>query len=431
MLIRELQEYSKEKKFCDSAVKILTAREGRKMKIGKNGIEYTIDEHRKISNEGEKILKSYRSKGKCMYGKCGNNAIFSHVISERGSLSSIANHGKVGYFESRREDLNRELNFKKNHINRVAGFKGFCSVHDNQLFECIDNNSDVKTGSEILLQSYRSVCKALHEEGCYPFLELSKELDFDMLKQYLQYDNAFANMDIDAHETEIMKEMHLMFEEQKNKLFSWRRMLSDYKESIENDIENEFSAIHIDKTGNMLKVTTSDEKVAVLYQWFDWKIPVGLFNHHRFKGNKSVDCILNFTYIPYKESAEAYWILLNKDLDYFEEYWKWFISEKINVLNTIESSMMALENWCIDPYVIDAMDEERRNIFIKDMYFNTERADIRKEYDISIFDDIRRRLIREGKCNIQKETDKFQVPLRDSEELRKNKYEQYVIDNVM
>lgn len=45
---------------------------------------------------------------------------------------------------------------------------------------------------------------------------------------------------------------------------------------------------------------------------------------------------------------------------------------------------MALENWCICPLVIDALPKERREIFIKDMYYNNERANIRKEYDMSI-----------------------------------------------
>ena len=89
---------------------------------------------------------------------------------------------------------------------------------------------------------------------------------------------------------------------------------------------------------------------------------------------------------------------------------------------------MALENWCISPLVIKAMPRERREIFYKDMYYNNERANILKEYDMSIFDEIRIQLINENKCNIKKESAKFNMPYRESEDIRKMKYEKYVFD---
>ena len=398
------------------------------MKIGKDGIEYTEREHYDISNRGEKILKNYHSRGKCMYGECANNSINSHTISERGALSTISVDDQLGYFCSKREGLQKELIYDEVHINKATVFKGFCSIHDNQLFKSIDNNPNMKKGEEILLQAYRSVCKALHEEGCYPFLELFEKPNFDMCKEFLKYDEAFDGINLDDNEAEIMEMCNSIADEHINKMLEWRNILSGYKASIEKDIKEESTNIHIGKNDNTLMVRTSDEKIAILYNWFDWKIPISLFNHHRFKGKKSVDCILNFTYIPYENSAEVFWVFLNRDFDFFHDYWKWFLSEKINILNTIESSMMALENWCISPLVINALPEERRAIFFKDMYFNNERANIFKEYDMSIFDDIRIQLISEKKCNVKKESEKLKVPLRESEEVRKIKYEKFVSD---
>ena len=104
-----------------------------------------------------------------MYDGCTNNSINSHTISEKGALSTISTNNQLGYFYSKREGLQKELIYDEIHINRATTFKGFCSIHDSQLFESIDNNMNIKTGEEILLQAYRSVCRALHEEGCYPF----------------------------------------------------------------------------------------------------------------------------------------------------------------------------------------------------------------------------------------------------------------------
>lgn len=398
------------------------------MKIGKNGIEYTISEQFDISNKGEKILKKYHSTGKCMYDKCANDSIKSHTISEKGALSTISVNNQLGYFYSKREGLQRDLIYDEVHINEATVFKGFCSIHDNELFKCIDNNPDIKTGEEILLQAYRSVCKALYEEGCYPFLELLEKPNFDMCKEFFKYDEVFENINLDDFEKEIMEKCDSIFQEHVDKMLIWRNMMFEYKSSIEKDITDNFANIHTEKKDNMITVRTSDKKVAILYNWFDWKIPVSLFNHHRFKGKKSVDCILNFTYIPYENCSEVLWVFLNRDFDFFHNYWKWFLSEKINILNTIESSMMALENWCISPLVINALPAERREIFFKDMYYNNERANIFKEYDMSIFDDIRIQLINENKCNIEKESGKLKIPHRECEDVRKIQYKKFVWD---
>ncbi len=398
------------------------------MDIGKNGIVYTREESLDISNKGEKMLKNYRSKGRCMYCECTSNAINSHTISEKGSLSTISIDSKVGCFDSKRRELEKDIFYKEAHINNVTTFKGFCSTHDNQLFECIDNNSDIKTGKEILLQSYRSICESLFYEGCYPFAELPETLNIEMIKEYLRLDESLKNNNID--DTEIMSDFNSILNEQKIKLLEPRRILLNYKESIENDIKNNFTNINIDEiSGTKTKIiTTSDKNVTILYNWFDWRMPVSIFNHHRFKGEKSVDCILNFTYIPYENSAEVFWIFLNKDFEFFYDYWKWFLSEKIHTLNTIESCMMTLENWCINPQIIERLSEERKNVLFTDMYFNNERTNILNEYDMSIFDDIRIQLINSKMCNVNKECAKLKAPFRKNDEIRKKEYEKYVFN---
>ena len=189
-----------------------------------------------------------------------------------------------------------------------------------------------------MLQAYRGVCKSLHEEGCYPFLELIEQPSFKMCKEFLKQDEAFEGVNLDDYETEIMENYNLIADEHRNKILEWHNILAGYKESIERDIRENFINIHTVQNDNSAIVRTSDEKVAILYNWFNWKIPVSLFNYHRLKGKKSVDCILNFTYIPYENSAELFWIFLNRDFNFFYDYWKWFLAEEINKVlpNSVE-----------------------------------------------------------------------------------------------
>lgn len=390
------------------------------MDVGKNGVIYTREESISISNKVDKGIKNYRSNGKCMYCECNNDSIDSHTISKEGSLSTISIDREVGYFDSRREGLERSIQYKKVNINNATTFKGFCSKHDNELFKYIDNNSKIKTGKEILLQAYRSICRSFFDEGYYKFLVPEETLNAEQIRKYLRLSEEKIDID-NLSDSQIMSMYKSCFDKEKEKLREPLEMLLKYKESIENDIKNNFTNINTTSDSSFSIIKTSDQKVTILYNWFDWKIPVGIFNHFRLKAEKSVDCILNFTYIPYENSSEIFWIFLSKDFSFFEKYWKCFLSKKINILNTIESCMMMLENWYINPEVISKLPEKRKKVLSEDMYFVNERS-IFKEYDMSIFDDIRTELINSNMCDVKKENCKFKVPQRKNYELRMEEY---------
>lgn len=396
------------------------------MKLTDKGIEYDREESLTITNKGEKMLNKHRNKGKCMYCDCTIDSINSHTISKMGSLSTISANGNVGYFISKRNELEKNLIYANLSINNATTFKGFCSTHDSELFNLIDNNSESKTDEEILLQSYRSVCKSLFDESYFPPLELFEEPTIDLIKDYLRNDESYKSIDLDAEEFTIKQILDSIISDHKNKLLETSRILLDYKQSIENDVKCIFPNIAKDNDGirgtKTNKVQTSDKKVTILYNRFDWRIPVSIFNHFRFKVGKSVDSVLNFTYIPYENSAEVYWIFSSKDFDYFYKYWESFISERIHTLNRIESCMMAQENWCIDPQIIDYLPEERQNVLFKDMYYSNERTNIFENYDMSIFDDIRNQLIDNNKCNANEERAKLSVPIRKNDGIRNEEF---------
>ena len=65
----------------------------------------------------------------------------------------------------------------------------------------------------------------------------------------------------------------------------------------------------------------------------------------------------------------------------------------INILIAIESSMMSCDNWYIKPSVIASWSVEKKEIITNDLYFINEFSPF-KEYDLSIFDDLRVQLIK-------------------------------------
>lgn len=111
--------------------------------------------------------KKLSQKGRCLHYENGqrcNEIIRAHSIQKSGSLSGIAQNGHVYKFSSNIGSLKKNkgrLTCEKFGINKVSTFLGFCKKHDNELFEPIDNNFLIPTDQQVLLYSYRSLCREL------------------------------------------------------------------------------------------------------------------------------------------------------------------------------------------------------------------------------------------------------------------------------
>lgn len=111
--------------------------------------------------------KKLSQKGRCLHYENGircNEIIKAHSIQRNQSLSAIADKGHVYKISSNIGSLKRNkgrLTFEKYGINKVSTFLGFCKKHDNELFEPIDNFHLIPTNQQVLLYSYRSLCREL------------------------------------------------------------------------------------------------------------------------------------------------------------------------------------------------------------------------------------------------------------------------------
>lgn len=121
--------------------------------------------------------------GRCLHYdtgvRCGK-IIKAHSIQRSKSLESIAENGHVYVISQKFTDIRNNFGricYKKEGINNVSTFKGFCDKHDNELFEPIDNQFFIPSDHQVCLYAYRSICRELFvkENSLKLWEELSEE----------------------------------------------------------------------------------------------------------------------------------------------------------------------------------------------------------------------------------------------------------------
>ncbi len=121
-------------------------------------------------HETAKQLLSFRAgEKKCLYPStgtsCTGKVIRAHTISRSVALSRIARAGKVyqldtNPFTIRKHEGEPQLTLEN--IASATTFTGFCSPHDNQLFDPVDKGSLTPTPEQALLLHYRALCRELY-----------------------------------------------------------------------------------------------------------------------------------------------------------------------------------------------------------------------------------------------------------------------------
>lgn len=76
--------------------------------------------------------------GKCYMNGCDEKVISSHSIAKSRTLRKLSTGGHVLYFDTTIKDT-VDLSLKRTGINNVSVFNGFCSKHDNKIFNPIDD----------------------------------------------------------------------------------------------------------------------------------------------------------------------------------------------------------------------------------------------------------------------------------------------------
>lgn len=139
--------------------------------------------------------KRQSNRGRCLHYENGircNEIISAHSIQNRGQLNIIAEDGHVYRFNA---DIS---NLKKTNgrpfpqrigVNRASTFLGFCKVHDNELFEPIDNAPLQPNWQQIALYAYRCICREIFvkENAVMVAGEMKSHSALSMEKQAILY----------------------------------------------------------------------------------------------------------------------------------------------------------------------------------------------------------------------------------------------------
>lgn len=107
-------------------------------------------------------------------GDCTGNIIKAHTVPRSSSLSKIARDGHVYAFVLNMENLTRnngKIVPELLGVKKASTFSGFCSNHDNAIFEPIENHEFNGSPEHCFLLGYRAIARELYTK------ESSSQLD--------------------------------------------------------------------------------------------------------------------------------------------------------------------------------------------------------------------------------------------------------------
>jgi len=339
-------------------------------------LEEIITLERNMKLEFGKLLHK-KTNHKCLYPNCNNNSILSHSIS-KSTLNNIAKNNDVIFQKFNRAEftlndflepkkINMEL--KNININSASTFKGFCEEHDNNIFESIDNKG-ILTLRDIYLQLYRTSAKQ------YFLNNMTKKAELKIFQE--EY---YTNEEFEQNKVINLENIVLLLND----------LLVDFPE-----LEQQFSL----KNSEVLWLKPFSKNVPVrdvqiMFKKLSVKYPIVLETSYTFKINQEYHSSLVIL-LPTKEETLLF-ILCHKDA--VPQYTPHFQSE-LKILNFIESLILTDSEFYLDPREFKMWDKEKINIIEQDLYFLYERKFL-QEYDISIFDNIRKQILKNQSTEIQ------------------------------
>ena len=337
-------------------------------------------------------LQSKHATHTCLYPGCKEHAILSHSIS-RNTLELIAENGHLYCPFSNMPDIGKNyqeavtsphinIKFQKTGIYNAGTFKGFCNPHDFVFFENLDKHTFL-TQRDLFLQLYRTTCKfyfnnATTTEGEKRILnyEFNSNTTFenslDISLNYLLY--YLYDMLIDFQELD--KQISISFDE--------TLLLNPYNKNFNTNFSIIYKAIP-----NYYNFALENDLI----------IKFNGYIHH---------CIIAL--VPGKINSNLIILCHNSIINTILSK----INNEISLLNFLESIFILDSKFYLPPSIVDNWNDKKKKIITEDYFFVTERKPF-AEYDISVFDAIRRKIIDNitDKEILEKENNKLsQLPNR-------------------
>lgn len=314
----------------------------------------------------------------CLFYECKDNCIKSHSIS-RNVLKDISDNNEVvvpiidpcnmgkDIFDLENSDT-PNIKFERQNIASSGVYRGFCKEHDNSVFKSLDDHGIV-TQRDIFLQLYRTVCKYFFSCKCV------EKSEWSIFKQYY-----YSNPEYERKIFLSIDGLKIFLED----------MLTDFPE-LDNPIPNTDKSIIIEPWSK-----TSDVKCKILYRKLPKEYNFAVENDLILKINHTISHFI-FVLLPGKDYTS---LLAISSSDLILSLHRRLCSE-IQILNTIESIMMHDSQFYLPPYIVENWLYEKKRTIIDDFFFFTERKFL-QEYEISIFDDLRKKIIEKESEKIKK-----------------------------
>ena len=321
------------------------------------------------------FAKSWAREHTCFV--CGRTSILrSHTLQMSGPLAVIAENGEVVRPIG---GVDGTYSMKPVRIRAASTFPGFCKTHE-RLFSGFETRKTIETGSDIALQAFRMVCREmfrLQHEAAFLERQLAdyRKRKFDYVVGNLRGEvrrGAKVMINHDAREIETEKQISA-------KKRDHARLLEGLYADFLNAIVHGTPVSSVLRSANVLEI---------------YPVCLSGFNWLRFKDDgPEIDTPVLFGVIPSdagtlviaateKQGAKA----LNHYFDHvLVGQGRW------GVLDQIEAWILYhTDHWFIRPSTWNAIPAERRETICDLMQ---EELSIGMTSPISIFDDIRQRLI--------------------------------------
>ncbi|MEN4785969.1 hypothetical protein [Pantoea agglomerans] len=398
---------------------------------------FHIFEDRDYDKEKRRILN--RNSTTCCMNGCSEKSIYSHIISKSLSIEKISQDQHVTVFNPSRHADVKIPKFASVGINDNPAFNGFCKKHDD-LFQLIDSFK-IKDFFGVYLQLFRTISSEIYflkmGDILYPDIDIAKGVDFivESLKGEVEKDDGSINIErFEKVKVDLALYLEASNDDKKLELEEQIKHLTTIQDFILDKIktaEDELTSLFIEE--NKLCVLEVKEIEHQVFAYItNFKIPLAISTMHTFPGieDDANNSYAFYVVVPYEDSNIIIGLVSDltapQFIDRITKAVNCAVLDELAVLNFVEALAMASpDNTYYCPSVIDEMSNEKLRIFTEDCMCLHEFQNSCKylaEYDMSIFDSLRRKIIDNSFPDQEHELQKISnLPVRKSYEVRYQK----------
>lgn len=337
----------------------------------------------------KQALKDWSRARLCMVPGCASPSIArSHAIPRSMSLAPIADAGNLLTPEF--DHTAGSLTMKKVGVSSATTFPGFCSKHE-KLFEEFEKDKNIREVRHVLLQAYRA--------GCRELFRCSSELNHmrETLARYVkQRDEGLLRLITDR----------LRSTDAQIKIKTSTVTIN--QDPLLIDAERKMSSLHELKSELELSLIPAFERavfnsdindIAMEALQIDIDFPVALTGIGNFALKSDERQIKVNTLIGVVPQAGVTTLFLASTADHKEHlkiYLESWCRHALGFLSMVESWMVnGTDQWFITPRVWDALSSERQTSILEKILLCEQ--NIGQDCQLSIFDDLRKTIIRDTK----------------------------------